>query len=179
MTKSKGILRMDAKALAEKIGAALNSANISYTVCGALRRGISLFVPELEIIVSDLWTAWYHIHALWKPETSPLFNSKSGKKVVIIAPSPIPIKLFHAYPEEWGAMVLHHTGNHFFIIQMRSAAKKDGMKLNQYGLWFNENIIAGIDERQIFEALDLPFISPEDREFQNRQTLEEFIVRRR
>lgn len=64
MTKSQGILRKYAKSLAEEIGRTLNTANVSYTVCGSLRRGISIHVAELEIVVSDLLTAWNTIHAL-------------------------------------------------------------------------------------------------------------------
>ena len=180
MTKSQGIIRMDAKKLAENIGMALNTANVSYTVCGALRREISLYVPILPIVVSDLFTAHLTVLSFYgdKGMELPKQTQKLRHSVRILDLPPIPIDLFHAYPEEWGAMMLHLTGNHFFIIQMRSIAKQDGMKLNQYGLWHNENIVAGKTEEQIFEALGIDFIPPEYRELGPRQKLSEIIVRR-
>ena len=178
MTKSQGILRMDANRLAEEIGMALNTANVSYTVCGSLCRGISLHVAELEIVVSDLLTAWNVIHERGNCHGVPLKHSNKGRKAVIEKLFEIPIRLCHAYQEEWGATQLDFTGNHFFVIQLRSEAKSQGMKLNQYGLWHNENIIAGRTEEQIFDALGVVFVPPEHRELGARQKLSELLLRR-
>lgn len=178
MTKSQGILRKYAKSLAEEIGRTLNTANVSYTVCGSLRRGISIHVAELEIVVSDLLTAWNTIHALGNWHGVPLKHSNKGRRAVVEELFTIPVRLCHAYPEEWGATTLDMIGNHFFVIQLRSEAKSQGMKLNQYGLWHNENIIAGKTEEQIFDALGIVFVPPEHRELGPRQKLSELIIRR-
>ena len=72
-------------------------------------------------------------------------------------------------PKEcYGAAIMYFTGSKEFNIFMRQRAKKLGMKLNEYGLWKvgveGETLVARDREEQIFEALDIPFIKPEDRE---------------
>jgi DNA polymerase (family 10) len=68
-------------------------------------------------------------------------------------------------PKSWGAAMHYFTGSKNHNIRMRERAIKKGWKLNEYGLFdSNDVMLAGADEREIFEKLGLPFIPPVLRE---------------
>lgn len=59
----------------------------------------------------------------------------------------------------------HFTGSKEHNVVMRQRAKTHGWKLNEYGLFEeNDKLIACKDEAAIYEKLDLPYIPPELRE---------------
>lgn len=65
------------------------------------------------------------------------------------------------------AMILYLTGSKNHNLHMRSIAKKQGLLLNQYGLFRLQNgkakEIPLEDERDIFSKLRIPYVLPEDR----------------
>jgi DNA polymerase (family 10) len=68
-------------------------------------------------------------------------------------------------PKSWGAAMHYFTGSKAHNIRMRERALKQGLKLNEYGLFdANDQPIAGAEERDIFEKLGLPYIPPVLRE---------------
>jgi DNA polymerase (family X) len=68
-------------------------------------------------------------------------------------------------PKNWGAAMHYFTGSKSHNIRMRERALKQGMKLNEYGLFdANDKQVAGPVEEEIFEKLGLPFIPPVLRE---------------
>lgn len=64
---------------------------------------------------------------------------------------------------QWGSALLYFTGSKEHNISLRRRAIAQGMKLNEYALLKNEKIIASKEERDIYAALDLPFIEPTKR----------------
>ena len=64
-----------------------------------------------------------------------------------------------------GAALLHATGSAEENMRLRRKAKRIGLKLNQYGLWTvdNENLVAGMSEKAIYEVLGEPYVPPEER----------------
>ena len=68
-------------------------------------------------------------------------------------------------PKCWGAAMHYFTGSKAHNIRMRERAIKQGLKLNEYGLFdANDKYIAGAQEEEIFEKLGLPYIPPVLRE---------------
>ena len=68
-------------------------------------------------------------------------------------------------PKNWGAAMHYFTGSKAHNIRMRERAIKQGLKLNEYGLFdANDKYIAGAQEEEIFEKLGLPYIPPVLRE---------------
>jgi len=53
----------------------------------------------------------------------------------------------------FGAMVLHATGPGNYNAILRSLAKKNGLKLNQYGLWKNDRWLVGRTEGEIYKGI--------------------------
>jgi DNA polymerase (family X) len=68
-------------------------------------------------------------------------------------------------PKSWGAAMHYFTGSKAHNIRMRERAIKQGLKLNEYGLFdANDKYVAGAQEEEIFEKLGLPYIPPVLRE---------------
>src|SRR5262249_49906895 len=68
-------------------------------------------------------------------------------------------------PKSWGAAMHYFTGSKAHNIRMRERALKLGLKLNEYGLFDeNDSCLAGVTEQEIFEKLGLPYIPPVLRE---------------
>jgi DNA polymerase (family 10) len=68
-------------------------------------------------------------------------------------------------PKSWGAAMHYFTGSKAHNIRMRERAIKQGLKLNEYGLFdANDKCVAGADEEEIFARLGLPYIPPVLRE---------------
>lgn len=68
-------------------------------------------------------------------------------------------------PEEsFGAAMQYFTGSKEHNIVMRRRAQERGLKLNEYGLYRDEESVAGQTEEDVYRALDLTWIPPEMRE---------------
>ena len=66
-------------------------------------------------------------------------------------------------PESFGAALQYFTGDKYHNIQLREIAIKKGYKLNEYGLYKGDKIIAGKKEEEIYEKLGFKLMPPEIR----------------
>jgi len=74
------------------------------------------------------------------------------------------LDLIFTTPREYPFALLYFTGSKKNNILMRIRAKNKGLKLNQYGLWENINLVPSITtERDIFKALGMSYLKPEER----------------
>ncbi|MFY9463025.1 MAG: DNA polymerase/3'-5' exonuclease PolX [Candidatus Sungiibacteriota bacterium] len=64
----------------------------------------------------------------------------------------------------WGAALNYFTGSKDHNVALREIAIKKGWKLNEYGLFKGEKMIAGRTEEEIYKKLGLQYIEPELRE---------------
>jgi DNA polymerase (family X) len=158
-----------AVALADSISWMLNEIRgVRTMVCGSIRRGrvdvgdIDLVVGNLRLSVSGIEDfcaeEGLEFGIMGKQELSPTAKRKS------VEVGGIQVDLYSATDEQWGAMTLFLTGSQLFNVLTRSHAKKQGMKLSQYGLWFNDELVAGKEEKQIFDALGIQYMTPAERE---------------
>jgi len=75
------------------------------------------------------------------------------------------VDVFLATAKNFGAQCLMWTGSAQFNIKMRAKAKRREWRLNQYGLFAKDGRrIAGTEEANIFAALNMRYIQPEDRD---------------
>ncbi|MFB0564257.1 MAG: DNA polymerase/3'-5' exonuclease PolX [Candidatus Aminicenantaceae bacterium] len=65
---------------------------------------------------------------------------------------------------EYGAALQYFTGSKAHNIKLRAMARKKGLKISEYGVFRNEEKIAGYDEEEVYRSLGLPLILPELRE---------------
>jgi DNA polymerase (family 10) len=74
-------------------------------------------------------------------------------------------------PEDsFGAAAQYFTGSKEHNIVIRRRAQERGLKLNEYGLFRGEELVASRTEEDVYAAVDLPWIPPELRE--NRGEIE-------
>jgi DNA polymerase (family 10) len=69
-------------------------------------------------------------------------------------------------PDSFGAALQYFTGSKAHNIRLREMAVKEGLKINEYGVFrvSDEQKIAGKEEQEIYNILGLPTIMPELRE---------------
>ncbi|WP_417389070.1 DNA polymerase/3'-5' exonuclease PolX [Gimesia sp.] len=74
-------------------------------------------------------------------------------------------------PEEsYGAALLYFTGSKEHNIVLRRRSQERGLKLNEYGLFREDELVSGKTEEDVYKTLELPWIPPEIRE--NRMEFE-------
>lgn len=66
--------------------------------------------------------------------------------------------------DAFGAALQYFTGSKDHNVTLRGRAKARGLKINEYGLFRDDEYLAGTTEQEIYEALELPWIPPELRE---------------
>ncbi len=66
--------------------------------------------------------------------------------------------------ESYGAALLYFTGSKAHNITLRNMALDQNLKINEYGVFRDEERIAGETEEDIYALFDLPYIAPELRE---------------
>ncbi|MFZ5518408.1 MAG: DNA polymerase/3'-5' exonuclease PolX [Candidatus Zhuqueibacterota bacterium] len=66
--------------------------------------------------------------------------------------------------ESFGAALQYFTGSQAHNVKLRGLAKKNFLKINEYGIFKDDKIIGGSKELDIYEALGLQWIPPELRE---------------
>ena len=95
-----------------------------------------------------------------------LLEMNNGVHVDIFIAQPKSRDLFIEQPSNWGSILLCRTGSREHNIYMVERAKSLGLKWNPYvGVYDKDlNIIASETEEDIFKALQLDFIPPQDRE---------------
>lgn len=83
----------------------------------------------------------------------------------------------------YGAALAYFTGSRAHNIVLRKRAQARGLKLNEYGVFRGERVIAGDTEESVYNALGLPWIPPELREdrgeveWAERSALPELVTR--
>ena len=89
---------------------------------------------------------------------------KGTKKATVIVEEGEQVDLRVAEPECYGAALQYFTGSRAHNIHLRTICVKNGLKLNEYGLFKGDERIAGKTEEEIYEALGMDTPPPEIRE---------------
>ena len=66
--------------------------------------------------------------------------------------------------KSYGSALQYFTGNKDHNVATRRIAMSKGLKLSEYGVFFGKKQIAGRTEKEVYEAIGLPYIEPELRE---------------
>lgn len=68
-------------------------------------------------------------------------------------------------PEEsYGAAMQYFTGSKEHNIVVRKRAQEQGLKVNEYGVYRDDEYVAGSSEEEVYAALGMPYFDPELRE---------------
>ncbi len=66
--------------------------------------------------------------------------------------------------ESFGAALQYFTGSKAHNVVLRGMAKDRGLKINEYGVFRGDKMVAGRTEEEVYAAVGLPWIPPELRE---------------
>ncbi|OGG40137.1 DNA polymerase III [Candidatus Jorgensenbacteria bacterium GWA1_49_17] len=131
-------------------------------VCGSIRR-MQETIGDIDILVTskkprsviDYFAAMPEVeHVYGKGETKTMVRLKIGLDADLRVVEPV----------SYGAAVQYFTGSKEHNIALREIAIKKGYKLNEYGLFSSgggDRMIAGRDEKEIYEKLGLMWMPPE------------------
>jgi len=141
----------------------LESSADRVAYAGSLRR-MKEIVHDVDILAAST-----HVEATMKAFLAMPFIetvlAQGPTKASVRVQDDLQVDLRVIEPKSWGAAMHYFTGSKAHNIRMRERAIKQGMKLNEYGLFdANDVPLAGTVEDEIFEKLGLPYIPPVLRE---------------
>ena len=136
----------------------------SFDLVGSLRRGaetcgdLDVLATDAPADVMDHFVAFGRVERVLGqgPTKSSVRLSRGLQADLRVVPA-----------QSRGAAMQYFTGSKAHNIELRDRALRQGLKLNEYGLFRidDETRMAGDTEASIYEALGLPWIPPELREF--------------
>jgi DNA polymerase (family 10) len=90
--------------------------------------------------------------------------SQGETRSTVVFRSGLQVDLRVVSQESYGAALFYFTGSKDHNIAVRNLALDQGLKVNEYGVFRDEEQIAGGTEEEIYELFDMPYIPPELRE---------------
>jgi DNA polymerase (family 10) len=136
--------------------------------CGSLRRRAET-VGDIDILCASKNPEKIMEKYVSYPEIAKILSQGSTKSSVVLK-SGIQVDLRVIEKESFGAALQYFTGSKEHNVRTRDIAKRKGLKLSEYGVFDDDKMIAGKTEKEVYNAIGLPFIPPEMRE--NRGEIE-------
>lgn len=130
-------------------------------VCGSLRRKEDT-IGDIDILVLSKKPQLVMDAFVELPEVQHIL-AHGPKKSAVILHNGMQADLRVVDKKSFGAAMQYFTGNKAHNIALRKIAIKQWYKLNEYGLFKGDEIVAGQDEEDIYHTLGLPYIAPEER----------------
>ena len=156
----------EANQLAEEIGLHMKESKAVQKMewAGSYRRGKET-VGDLDLLV----TATDRDQAMDDLEAFPsrtMTIARGETKISIRIGKAFQVDMRVVEPEEFGAALQYFTGSQAHNIHTRRLAKEQGLKINEYGVFRLEDDtrVAGANEKEVYAAIGLPWITPELRE---------------
>jgi DNA polymerase (family 10) len=132
------------------------------TPAGSLRRGRET-VGDLDLLVTGRDATNIADHFIKFPGIATIL-AKGGDKVSVKLKNDMQVDVRMLERSAFGAALQYFTGSKEHNVALRDRAKRHGWKLNEYGLFEGEKVLASRTEEEIYAKLGLPWIPPELRE---------------
>jgi DNA polymerase (family 10) len=149
-----------AQSLADYLGAAPGVKEV--VAAGSLRRAKEtvgdldlLVIAESGSPVMDRFVAYREVKEI---------VSQGTTRSTVILQSGLQVDLRVVPEESFGAALHYFTGSKAHNIAVRRLGQQKGLKVNEYGIFRGDEIVAGDTEQSVFQAAGLPYIAPELRE---------------
>jgi DNA polymerase (family 10) len=132
------------------------------TPAGSLRRGRET-VGDLDLLVTGRDAASIADHFVKFPGIAAILV-KGEDKVSVKLKNDMQVDVRMLDRSAYGAALQYFTGSKEHNVALRDRAKRHGWKLNEYGLFHGEKVLASRTEEEIYAKLNIPWIPPELRE---------------
>lgn len=136
------------------------------SAAGSLRRK-SETIGDIDLLATGKDADALSDHFLKYPKIKQILAAGDTKSSVVIGEDNIQVDFRVVDPKHYGAALFYFTGPKHFNINVRTIALKQGMKVNEYGLYKGETCVASETEEAIFKALGMEFIPAEERNDHN------------
>ena len=83
-----------------------------------------------------------------------------GSAIIQTETTPVHVDVRVVPDESFGAVLQYFTGSKNHNVRLREIAVKAKLKLNEYGLFKGDKMVAGSKEQEIYEKLSLEYIDP-------------------
>jgi DNA polymerase (family 10) len=151
-------------------------AQVQY--CGSLRRGRET-VGDIDILIcAGPDTVPAVTAAVLAHEQTRQTLGAGETKISIRTEAGLQVDFRIVAAQHWGAALQYFTGSKEHNVRVRELAVKRGLKLNEWGLFRDQQVVAGENEQGIYNALELAFVPPEMREDRGEIELSEMMFRR-
>jgi len=139
---------------------------IRASLAGSIRRNKET-IGDIDIVVTAARRNWKKIinHFIKLPQVNRVLASGETKASVMLKAENMQADIRVVHDDEYGAAMLYFTGSREHNIMLRTIAKKNGWKINEYGVFDvkTNKRLAGETEEGIYRLFGLPFIIPEER----------------
>lgn len=129
---------------------------------GSLRR-LKETIGDIDILATGKNGRKIIEHFVHLPQAKEILAAGETKGA-IVTDEGIQIDLRVVDEDSYGAALQYFTGSKAHNIKLREIAKKKGLKINEYGVFKEDEKIGGRREEDVYEALNLTWIPPEIRE---------------
>lgn len=129
---------------------------------GSIRR-MRETVGDIDILVETDYGEDVVHRFISLPEVIRILSSGKTKGSVMVD-GDIQVDLRAIESHSFGAALQYFTGSNAHNVHLRRIAKKQGLKINEYGIFEKDKKIGGGTEEEIYEALQMSWIPPELRE---------------
>ena len=149
-----------AKRIVETLRAETGSGKIEWA--GSLRR-MRENIGDIDILATGgdkekIVHAFTHL-----PEVKEVLASGETKASIIVEGG-VQIDLRVVEEDSYGAALQYFTGSKGHNVHLRGIARVQGIKLNEYGVFKGEKRVGGKEEKDVYDALKIPWIDPALRE---------------
>ncbi len=133
-------------------------------IAGSIRRGRET-VGDIDILVTTEKPELLISTFVELPQIDDVLASGDTKTSVRLVDG-IQVDVRIVDEDAFGSALHYFTGSKEHHIQLRTRAKKEGLKISEYGVFRvdDDERLASRTEEDVFAALDLPYIPPELRE---------------
>ncbi len=153
--------------LAQSIVKHLQSASAAkkVTYAGSLRRGKET-IGDIDILATGKNTQEIIQRFLTYPHIRQVVSAGETKASILVATGKGVRQVDLRVVEDlaFGAALQYFTGSKDHNIVLRTMAQKQGLKISEYGVFREEQRIAGRTEEEVYQSLGLEYIPPELRE---------------
>jgi DNA polymerase (family X) len=132
------------------------------TVAGSYRRGQET-VGDLDILVTVKRGSDIMAHFVNYEDVDRIISRGETRSSVVLRTG-LQVDLRAVPQVAYGAALHYFTGSKAHNIAVRKLGQKKSLKINEYGVFKNDERRAGKTEKDVFKQVDLPYIEPELRE---------------
>jgi DNA polymerase (family X) len=132
------------------------------TIAGSYRRRKET-VGDLDILVTCEKDSTVMQRFVEYEDVSKIISRGKSRSTIVLR-SGLHVDLCLLAQVSYGAALHYFTGSKSHNIAIRKIGQEKGYKINEYGVFKGRKRIAGKTEKEVYGAVDLPYIEPELRE---------------